>query len=37
VSRQELAMSLDIFLKVDGIAGESRDRAHADEIDVLSF
>jgi type VI secretion system secreted protein Hcp len=30
-------MSLDIFLKVDGIPGESHDRAHADEMDVVSF
>jgi len=30
-------MSLDIFLKVDGVPGESHDRAHADEIDVVSF
>ena len=30
-------MSLDIFLKVDGIQGEARDRTHANEIDVLSF
>jgi type VI secretion system secreted protein Hcp len=30
-------MSLDIFLLVDGVEGEARDRAHANEIEVLSF
>jgi len=27
----------DIFLKIDGIAGESRDAAHTDEIDVIDW
>jgi type VI secretion system secreted protein Hcp len=30
-------MSLDKFLKVDGIKGESQDVKHRDEIDVLSW
>jgi type VI secretion system secreted protein Hcp len=30
-------MASDIFLKVDGIAGESNDSKHKDEIDVSSF
>lgn len=30
-------MSVDMFLKVEGIDGESRDDAHAGEIDVLSW
>ena len=30
-------MALDMFLKLDGIAGESKDKAHKDEIEVLSF
>ena len=29
--------SVDMFLKIDGIAGDSRDSAHAGEIDVQSF
>lgn len=27
----------DIFIKIDGIAGESQDAAHADEIDVIDW
>ena len=30
-------MAVQYFLKVDGIQGESKDAAHKDEIDVLSF
>ena len=30
-------MAVDMFLKLDGIDGESRDSKHKDEIDVLSF
>lgn len=29
--------SVDYFLKIDGIPGESVDKAHANEIDVLSY
>lgn len=29
--------AVDMFLKVDGIKGESTDKAHKDEIDVLSW
>ena len=29
--------STDFFLKIDGIPGESNDKTHKDEIDVLSF
>jgi type VI secretion system secreted protein Hcp len=29
--------AVDIFLKIDGIPGESRDSRHKDEIDVASF
>ena len=29
--------AVDMFLKIDGIAGESMDDAHKDEIDVLSW
>ena len=29
--------AVDMFLKVDGIPGESRDKLHAGEIDVLAF
>lgn len=31
------AATVDYFLKIDGIAGESRNEKHAGEIDVLSF
>lgn len=27
----------DIFIKIDGIAGESQDATHPDEIEVLSW
>ena len=27
----------DLFLKIDGIQGESLDRVHANEIDVLAW
>lgn len=30
-------MASDIFLKIDGIEGESRDDQHKDEIEVMSF
>lgn len=30
-------MALDMFLKIDGIPGESRDDKHKEEIEVLSF
>jgi type VI secretion system secreted protein Hcp len=30
-------MAVDVFLKIDGIAGESKDHKHKDEIDVLSW
>jgi type VI secretion system secreted protein Hcp len=30
-------MAVDLFLKIDGINGESRKKGHADEIDILSF
>jgi type VI secretion system secreted protein Hcp len=30
-------MAVDIFLKIEGIKGESKDAAHKDEIDVLSW
>jgi type VI secretion system secreted protein Hcp len=30
-------MAIDIFLKIDGIPGESTDSQHRDEIDILSY
>lgn len=30
-------MAVDFFLKIDGIPGESADKSHPDEIDVLSW
>lgn len=30
-------MAVDLFLKIDGIKGESQKKGHKDEIDVLSF
>ena len=30
-------MAGDMFIKIDGVTGEARDSAHADEIDVLSW
>jgi len=30
-------MAVDMFLKIDGIPGESTDARHRDEIDVLSY
>ena len=30
-------MAVDMFLKIDGISGESTDARHRDEIDVLSY
>lgn len=30
-------MSADVFLKIEGIQGESVDKVHADEIDVLAW
>jgi type VI protein secretion system component Hcp len=29
-------MPTDIFMKINGIQGESRDKGHKDEIDVLT-
>jgi type VI secretion system secreted protein Hcp len=30
-------MAVDMFLKLDGVAGESKDKVHGKEIDVLSW
>jgi len=30
-------MSADMFLKIDDVKGESKDKSHADEIDVLAW
>ncbi len=30
-----MTLAVDIFLKLDGIDGEAKDRVHAKEIDVL--
>jgi type VI secretion system secreted protein Hcp len=30
-------MAVDMFLKLDGIKGEAKDKTHKDEIDILSF
>jgi type VI secretion system secreted protein Hcp len=30
-------MGVDMFLKIDGIQGESTDDSHKDEIDILSY
>ena len=30
-------MAVDMFLKIDGIKGESKDSKHKDEIDVLAW
>ena len=30
-------MGVDMFLKIDGIQGESTDNSHKDEIDLLSY
>ena len=30
-------MAVDIFLKLDGVAGESKDKVHSKEIDILSW
>lgn len=30
-------MAVDMFLKIDGIKGESRDDKHKDQIDILSY
>jgi len=30
-------MAMDMFLKIEGIPGESRDKTHKDEIDVLAW
>jgi type VI secretion system secreted protein Hcp len=30
-------MAVDMFLKIDGIPGESTDNSHKDEIDILSY
>lgn len=36
-SPREVEMAVDMFLKIDGIPGESMDTNHRDEIDVLSY
>ena len=30
-------MAVDMFIKIDGVTGESKDSAHADEIDVIAW
>jgi type VI protein secretion system component Hcp len=30
-------MAIDLFLKIDGIKGESTDSKHKDEVELLSF
>ena len=30
-------MAVDVFLKIDGVKGESKDSVHKEEIDVLSW
>src|SRR6202043_4195331 len=30
-------MAVDMFLKLDGVKGESKDKAHTQEIDILSW
>jgi type VI secretion system secreted protein Hcp len=30
-------MAMDMFIKIDGIKGESRDKSHKEEIDVLAW
>lgn len=30
-------MATDFFLKIDGIPGESKDKTHKDEIDIMSW
>lgn len=30
-------MAVDMFLKIEGVTGEAQDKAHKDEIDVLSW
>jgi type VI secretion system secreted protein Hcp len=30
-------MAVDIFLKLDGVPGESKDKVHSKDIDVLSW
>src|SRR4051812_48331271 len=30
-------MAIDMFLKIDGIKGESQDKTHPDEIELMSF
>jgi type VI secretion system secreted protein Hcp len=30
-------MAVDMFIKIEGIAGESKDKTHKDEIDVLAW
>jgi len=34
---KERKMALDMFLKLDGVAGESRDSSHKGEIDILAW
>jgi type VI secretion system secreted protein Hcp len=35
--RKEAQMAADMFLKIDGIPGESKDASHQDEIDIFSY
>ncbi|HYI83827.1 MAG TPA: type VI secretion system tube protein Hcp [Acetobacteraceae bacterium] len=30
-------MAVDMFMKIDGVTGEAKDSAHADEIDVIAW
>jgi type VI secretion system secreted protein Hcp len=30
-------MAVDMFMKIDGVTGESRDKTHGKEIDVLAW
>ena len=34
---EDLAMAVDMFIKIDGIKGEARDSSHKDDIDVLAW
>src|SRR5271155_141355 len=36
-SYPRLLMAVDMFLKLDGVNGESKDKVHGKEIDVLSW
>jgi hypothetical protein len=37
LSGPQASMAVDMFLKVSGVAGESKDKVHTEEIDVLSW